>query len=340
MSPEVILSRLDDVHVNLTPQPRPDKAEMRSALDAMFAPDDVIELRAFHKGKKRVDAGYFDGEHREDLVNAAATLNASGAAVYVTLNRIDPQLLGRCCNRVEPFASATVTDANVIHRRWLMLDFDPVRPKDTSATNAQVEAAKACARICYQALKAEGWPTPVTVESGNGMHLYYAIDLPNDPETTALIKGALAGLAARFDTDAVKGDQSVVNAGRITKLCGTVATKGDHTPDMPWRLSRLVSGTDRDVVVTADQLRALHPKGNGADPMAGNAGGRGEIGRFLTRVSHAARHRLRPGHARGRRPLQAGALSLQPGTRQGRSRDIPATRRAPRLQVPAFLMRR
>jgi hypothetical protein len=97
-------------------------------------PEDVIELRAFHKGKKRVDAGYFDGEHREDLVNAAATLNASSAAVYVTLNRIDPQLLGRCCNRVEPFASATVTDANVIHRRWLMLDFDPVRPKDTSAT--------------------------------------------------------------------------------------------------------------------------------------------------------------------------------------------------------------
>lgn len=272
--------------------PRPDPAAMRAALDVMFDPDEVIELRAFPKNRKWVVAGYFDGEHRDALVDEAARLNSAGAAVYVNLNKIDPQLLGRCCNRVEDHVSATVTDANVIRRCWFMLDWDPVRPKDTSATAAQVEQAKACARICCQALKSEGWPTPVTVESGNGTHQYFAIDLPNDAEATSLIKGALAGVAARFDTDAVKCDQSVYNAGRITKLCGAVATKGDHVPNMPWRLSRLVSGTDRDVKVTADQLRALHPKGgrrarwraSGARPLR------------LVRVPLAPGHLLRPGH--------------------------------------------
>jgi hypothetical protein len=120
------------------PPPKPDKAAMRTALNAMFTHDDVIELRALHKGRKRTDAGYFDGDHRETLVNEAARLNASGAAVYVTLNRIDPQLLGRYSNRIQDFASATVTDANVIRRIGLLIDFDPVRPKDTSATPSQL----------------------------------------------------------------------------------------------------------------------------------------------------------------------------------------------------------
>ena len=106
-------------------------------------------------GKKRTDAGYFDGDHREGLVNAAAALNAEGAAIYVNLNPIDPQLLGRYNNRIERFAQATVTDANVTGRRWLLIDFDPVRPKDTSATDAQVAAAKERARAAYHALNAK-----------------------------------------------------------------------------------------------------------------------------------------------------------------------------------------
>lgn len=249
-------------------KPKPDHGAIMAALSDLFEPDDVIELRAFHKGRKRTDAGYFDGKHREALADAAAKLNATGAAVYVTLNRLDPQLLGRYCNRVENFASATATDANVIRRRWLLLDFDPNRPKDTSATEPQLEAAKATARKCYQALQADGWPEPMAAESGNGMHLLFPLDLPNDNTSRDLVKGALAGLAARFDDDVVKLDQSVFNAGRITKLYGTVGTKGDPTPATPWRLSRLVSTPGRDDVVTVDQLRAWHPAATQTTPKA------------------------------------------------------------------------
>jgi len=240
------------------PPPEPDRVAILGALEALFEPTDVIELRAFHKGKKRTDAGYFDFEHREALADAAIRLNAQGAAVYVTLNRIDPQLMGRYCNRVENYATATVTDANVTRRRWLLIDLDPVRPKDTSATDEQLATAKEQAKACYQALKAKGWPEPLAGESGNGWHLLYPLDLPNNTAGRDLVKGALAGLAQQFDTESVKVDQSVFNAGRITKLYGTVATKGDHTPLAPWRVSRLALTPGREAVVSTEQLEALN----------------------------------------------------------------------------------
>ncbi|MBK7952587.1 MAG: DUF3987 domain-containing protein [Candidatus Accumulibacter sp.] len=241
------------------PIPQPDPAAIVSALAALFQPGDVIELRSFAKGRKRTDAGYFDGEHWPALAEQAVRLNSNGAAVYVTLNPIDPQLLSRYANRIEGGATATTTDKQVTRRRWLLLDFDPTRPTDTSATDAQLEVAKTVARACYQSLQAEGWPDPLAAESGNGFHLVYPIDLPNDNESRDLVKGVLAGLAARFDTDQVKVDQSVFNAGRITKLYGTVATKGDHTPLAPWRLSQLVATPERGAAVTGDELRAWLP---------------------------------------------------------------------------------
>lgn len=270
------------------PMPQADQSAILNALAALFQPDDVIEIRSFTKGRKRTDAGYFDGEHRRQLAEHAMRLNSGGAAVYVTLNPIDPQLLARYCNRIELGAAATTTDAQITRRRWLLLDFDPARPTDTSATDAQLEASKTVARACYQSLKAAGWPDPLAAESGNGFHLVYPLDLPNDSESRDLVKGVLVGLAARFDTDQVEVDQSVFNAGRITKLYGTVATKGDHTPLAPWRLSQLVATPERREVVTVDQLRAWLPAKSVAQPASyqpgnGRTGAFG-LGNFLGRL--------------------------------------------------------
>ena len=244
---------------DLQPKPQPDEGEIRKALEALFTDDAIVELRALHKRRKQTDAGYFDGEHRAALVSAAVKLNQEGAAVYVTLNPVDPQLLGRYNNRVEKYASATATDANVTSRRWLLVDVDPKRPKDTAATDKQLELAKQKAREIFAYLKNCGWSRPVVAESGNGLHLLYRVDLPNDEQSTALIKGVLNALADKFDDDAISIDRSVFNAARIIKLHGTVATKGDHTPSAPWRLSRIVSIPEPIATVSPDQLRALIP---------------------------------------------------------------------------------
>ncbi|KGC58572.1 YfjI family protein [Burkholderia pseudomallei] len=298
-----------DQRAPLALHPTPDKAAILAALAAMFDPDDVIELRVLHKGKTRPAAGYFDGAHRADLADAAVRLNRRGAATYVTSNRIDPQLLGRYCNRIEESANSTTADQNVIRRRWLLLDFDPVRPKDTSATDEQLRAAHAKAQDCYEFLRDLRWPEPLRAGSGNGYHLLYPLDLPNDEPTRDLVKDVLAALAARFDDAAVTVDRSVFNAARIVKLYGSVANKGDHAPHTPWRLSSLESTPPRDTVVTEAQLRALcqtpdngirSGRGNGAAPPVPRDRDPFDLDAFLARLgidyqqdSHDGRERYK-----------------------------------------------
>lgn len=248
-------------NVPAVPAPKPDAAEMARALSVLHEPGAIVELRAlFSKGRKRTDAGYFDGEHRATLVKEASRLNAAGAAVYITMNDIDPQLLSRYANRVQEFAPSTATDLNVVRRRWFLIDLDPVRPKDTSATDAQVELATDRARQVYRFLGERGWPAPVVADSGNGMHLLYRVDMDAGADSSAsaaLIKRCLESLSTRFDDDAVKVDRSVFNAGRIIKLHGSVANKGDHVPSAPWRVSEILTVPDQVELVSEHLLHAL-----------------------------------------------------------------------------------
>ena len=76
---------------------------------------------------------------------------------------------------------------------------------------------------------------PVTGDSGNGAHLLYRIDLPNDEPATLLVRGCLAALDVLFSDDRVSVDTANFNASRIWKLYGTVSRKGDDTPERPHR---------------------------------------------------------------------------------------------------------
>ena len=240
--------------------PTPDKAGIQRSLLALFEPGDVIELRALHPaidgGKKAVSSGYFDGDHWQQLIDEAERLNLAGAQVYVTMNQLDPALLAGSPNCVKSPARKTTTDADITRRRWLLLDLDHARPTNTSATDAQSNATFELAQTIFLAMKARGWPSPVAALSGNGVHLLYAIDLPADDESKKLVEGALAGLAALFDSDDIKVDRSVSNAARICRLHGTVASKGGHTIETPHRVSYIMKAPER-VIVTVDQLQAV-----------------------------------------------------------------------------------
>ncbi len=70
-------------------QPKADVTEIKRALDVLFQPGDVVELRALDVGGK-VHAGYFSDL---DLATEAARLSGQAAGVYVILNHINPDLL-------------------------------------------------------------------------------------------------------------------------------------------------------------------------------------------------------------------------------------------------------
>jgi hypothetical protein len=215
------------------------------AAQTLFAPSQVVELRVIFKNG-RVDSGYFDDFPL--LAEAAANMDrrADVSGIYWTLNPVNPDCLHRAKNRMREWASkskggATTSDSEILERRLLFLDFDGAnRPAGISATEGELKAAKEKALRVAKFLDNQKWEAPIAAMSGNGYHLLYRTDLTNNSGNTELVKKFLASLSLMFDDGAVKIDTSVFNASRVCKVYGTIAKKGDDTPERPHRRSLLL----------------------------------------------------------------------------------------------------
>ena len=237
------------------------RSEIEKAASLMFPDGErvVHELRA--PGVKRNGStfprtlsGYFDD--RAAFVEAAASIGGA-PGVFATLNPVNPALLSRAANRLRECGKgdSTTGDADAVRRQRLLIDIDPVRPAGISATDAEVKNAGRRGEAVRSFLRDQGWPTPLVSLSGNGFHLVYRVDLPSDDG--GLIRRVLLSLAELFNDDAVKVDTSVHNAARIAKLPGTVAAKGDDTPDRPHRTASIRRVPVPFEVVSEDQLHAV-----------------------------------------------------------------------------------
>ncbi|MFQ5463785.1 MAG: AAA family ATPase, partial [Phycisphaerae bacterium] len=235
-----------------------DSGAVEEAIRLIVGAGNVTELRALEataNGDRRPATyfGYFDDPAK---LAQAMTAIKSAKGIYFVPNRVDPALMARAENRIRKAGKGdTTSDGDIIGRRWLLIDLDAQRASGISASEAEHEAAIEKAREIQTKLQARDWTDPVVVDSGNGAHLLYRIDLPADD--AELVKQCLAALAQRFDDDAVKVDQTVHNPARIWKLPGTLACKGDNTADRPHRMARILSKPDKPCIVPADLLQAL-----------------------------------------------------------------------------------
>lgn len=234
-------------------------ATIERFLRVLFQPSDVFEIRApkcsDESGRStHTVSGYFDFDSIATAAALAAALDASGRApgIYVTLNPVSPALLARAPNRLCEQARETTRDHEIVARRWLLVDADPVRAAGTSASDAELEAARERCEQLDSGLRSRGWPEPIVALSGNGGHLLYRIDLSTDDG--GLVKSALVALDARWSDAAVTIDRSVHNASRISKLLGTVARKGEPSADRPHRRSELLYAPPELRAVSREQL--------------------------------------------------------------------------------------
>jgi AAA domain len=238
--------------------PRADLAEIRRSLEALVEPGSVVELRALNVaqngGRRFTVSGYFDD--LEKMATEAAKLSGISSGVYFTLNPLARALLSRAANRVRPITDREplTSDGDVLVRRWLPIDCDPVRPAGVSSSEDEHAAAMLRAAEIREMLADAGWPEPIIGDSGNGAHLVYRVDLPAKDD--GLVKRVLDALAFRFDDDAVTVDRSVHNPSRIWKLYGTLAMKGDDTPERPHRLARVIVPKTLSTVAV-EQLEAI-----------------------------------------------------------------------------------
>jgi hypothetical protein len=211
----------------------------------LFEPSQVVELRAIFKNG-RIDSGYFDDFPM--LAEAATTLDHRGdvSGIYWTLNPVNPDCLHRAKNHMREWASkskggSATSDTEILERRFILLDFDGAnRPSGISATRDELKAAKRKAYDAAKFLAGRGWGNPTAAMSGNGYHLLYRTALPNDRQSSDLLKRCLASLAMMFDDEKTNIDTSIFNASRICKAYGTMARKGDDTPERPHRRSALL----------------------------------------------------------------------------------------------------
>lgn len=231
---------------------------IEEALELFILPGQVVEIRAPKPiGRGFMAVGYFDDLHKAAI--AAASIDGKYESVYFTPNPLDPALMARAANRLSYKPKPdTAKDEHVQRRRWLLIDCDAERPAGISSTDAEHAAALARIREIADWLTNDmQWPRPVVGDSGNGGHLCYWIDLPNNEAATRLVEGCLAALGRLFSRDGLKIDPAVGNASRIWKLYGTMAKKGDSVPERPHRRAQILSVPETISEVSPDQLQAL-----------------------------------------------------------------------------------
>ena len=138
-----------------------DLLEIRHALSLLLSPGERHELRALPSGRcKLVTGGDLDA-----ATEAAESL--SDEQVYYCLNPIAPD-------------ADRASKKTVLSRRWFLIDVDTIRPRDTSSTDAEKVASYLVAAQVAEYLLDQSWPSPLIIDSGNGWHLLYRIELPND----------------------------------------------------------------------------------------------------------------------------------------------------------------
>lgn len=224
--------------------------DISSALNLLKAEGTVVEVRIL-KTSKGTLSGYYDDF--EKLANDVGAYNGK-YNIYFTINSVKQELLARSKNHLTERAQTTTSDADIDKRSMLMIDLDAKRPASISSSYEEHAKAIEKAKQVRDFLMEQSWAEPVVANSGNGAHLLYSIDLPNDEESKELVKNVLQALDVIFTDDAVEVDKTTFNAARICKLYGTIACKGDDTEERPHRLAKLLSRPESIDIVTKEKL--------------------------------------------------------------------------------------
>ena len=234
-----------------------DSAEIYSAIRTIADDGQIIELRALQvpssDGFRRTVTGFFD--NLELFAQEAAKLSNAGAkGVYFTPNPVKSTPKVAPLNELRPATrGSATTDADIENIRWLLVDIDPCRPSNVSATVAEKAAAERVCGHVAKYLQGLGWPNPLIGDSGNGYHLMYRLE----GGTVESNREILDTLAFLFNTNEAKVDQLVFNPSRIWKVYGTRPKKGDSSDQRPHRKAALLNPTQVVTSVSAQQQSAF-----------------------------------------------------------------------------------
>lgn len=214
-----------------------DYDEIRKTIKLLKPNNALFEIRIL--GKK-IYSGYFtDVEKMIEELKKMPDWSVTGEQFYFTLNKINHDCYAREQKDRILLGKSTTQDKEIISYKYILIDFDPKRPSGVSSTDGELSKALDLRTEVYLFLRNKGFKEPIIALSGNGCHLLYKIDVPNNEENKKYIKNFLEVLDLKYSNNDVEIDTSVYNPARITKLYGTMASKGANTKERPHRMSRL-----------------------------------------------------------------------------------------------------
>lgn len=218
-----------------------DKDEIWKAIAILKPNNQLFEVRIV-KGYS-VMSGYFCGA--ETLIRELEKQDLDRANVYMTIQELHEGCAARW--QWNSFVNAskeklpTTSDRDIARYRFIPIDLDPVRPAGISSSFEELEHANSLRLQIMDYMKEQGFADYVCAFSGNGFHLLYRVDMPNNEESVQTMQGYLRRLDEVFSNDLCHVDTTNYNPARVLKLYGTLAQKGRHTETRPHRMSKIIS---------------------------------------------------------------------------------------------------
>ena len=225
------------------------EATLRQWYDVFKDNHELVEIRILDPETKRSYSGYFT-----DIETILREIKRyEKCNLYFTLNVIDPACYSReQHDRISTRPKSTTSDAEILGRKFCLIDIDCEKPSDTNSTDAEKELAKGVVNEVYKFLRDEGFEKPIICDSANGYHLLYKQAMISNPQNTETMKNFLKVLDMYFSTDKVKIDCTTFNPSRICKLYGVISRKGSDTKERPQRESKILR-VPQDVKITPNE---------------------------------------------------------------------------------------
>lgn len=225
------------------------EATLRQWYDVFKDNHELVEIRILDPETKRSYSGYFT--NIETILREIKRYEKCN--LYFTLNVIDPACYSReQHDRISTRPKSTTSDAEILGRKWCLIDIDCEKPSDTNSTDAEKELAKGVVNEVYKFLRDEGFEKPIICDSANGYHLLYKQAMISNPQNTETMKNFLKVLDMYFSTDKVKIDCTTFNPSRICKLYGVISRKGSDTKERPQRESKILR-VPQEVKITPNE---------------------------------------------------------------------------------------
>jgi len=295
-----------------------DEDAVRKCYELYYCPEwGVLETRFIPAGGGAPLIGFFDNP--EDFVRCCREHDGS-SQLYMGVRPRDPGLLSRSRNSVRflPKGVHAGQQGDVGVVATAVIDIDPTRPKDTASTQEQLALAREVAERIQNDFVEMGWPAPIRAMSGNGVHVIFAFtpvhitDQAHRDAVEGQLKAFEAGIRTKYTVEGIKID-TISDLPRIIKVVGTLSTKGDNTPERPWRRSYFIDEPVRienplfwDFVATLpaadEKKKAKATAGNGTnktDIVIGDA--------ISPKVQKAIQSKNRKAHWEGRCKTALGA---------------------------------